>query len=65
MGSPWQGAGGYHGFDGDNKASLMTSNLLGSVDDSENLLLLIGTRLVIPAARSYRISGMIQAFILG
>ena len=37
MGSPWQGAGGYHGFDGDNKASLMTFNLLGSVDDSEKL----------------------------
>ena len=37
MGSPWQGAGGYHGFDGDNKTSLMTSNLLGSVDDLENL----------------------------
>ena len=37
MGSPWQGAGGNHGFDGDNKASLMTFNLLGSVDDSEKL----------------------------
>ena len=28
---------GYHGLDGDNKASLMTSNVLGSVDDSEKL----------------------------
>ena len=28
---------GYHGLDGDNKASLMTSNLLGSADDLEKL----------------------------